>query len=310
MEYSEEKFREHLHKIVSTNEGDSNRALSREELKELALSMGLSESEWAALMVKAEEQLRLALNHMKVQNYAEAIVCAEEATAIDPYIKDGNAVLAQSYYKLGIQNSDEKLLIKAEQCARMELKNDPMDATATNVLGAIESHNSENKFSFTLTKKVALACALLAVIFIILYMCSNRAQHNDMKDLVEQQNELRSNSINMGSVESAKQAYINAVKRRNNNLLTIAPVLPELQEEIESAIDNYDFEASEKSERKILKLIGSLKSEGNLSIEQEATLDGDANRISTEKGRWTKAIAAYNQNVDDSGDGEKLEYPQ
>ncbi|MCH2224574.1 MAG: hypothetical protein MK066_07365, partial [Crocinitomicaceae bacterium] len=147
MSFSEEKFRDHIKEVVKQTSYDSDRPLTLDELRQLAESMGVSDREWLELMGKAEDALTLALGHLKVQNYTDAIATAEEATSINPYIKDGNAILAQSYCQLGHIEKNEELYLKAAHYARMELKNDPMDSVALNVLSATEQYRQEGTFS-------------------------------------------------------------------------------------------------------------------------------------------------------------------
>ncbi len=308
MDYSEEKFKEHLQKVVSANEINSDRPLSRKELKELALSMGLGESEWENLMLQAVDLLNQAVNHLKVQNYADAIQSAEEATAIDPYIKDGNAILAQSYYRLGLLEKNQEYIAKAEQAARMELRNDPLDSTATNVLGAIESQKSEGKHSKGLAVKIAIACAFVGVLFLILYMCNNSSQQKNVSTIIDEQR--TQNDVTTSQVESAKRKWENAIERRNNNLLTLVPANAELEKELDEKISNYSY--SKKTEQEIQKLIGKIKAQGDLNQDQIAALDGDANRISVEFSRYIEAISAYNSVIDRNGKGKgtKINFPE
>ncbi len=308
MDYSEDKFREHLQQLVRANELDSDRPLSPDELKELALSMGLSETQWLALLKKADEQLEQARGHMRVRNYSEAIRCAEEATAINPYIPDGNAILAQSYLQLGLEQDHDEFLLRASQCARMELKNDPQDRTAMNVLSALEHKHSEGKFNFRLIKTVSIACAIVAVIFVVIYLIAGRTSRTETERIIEQHEAARAPSS--AEVERAKQIYLQAVRRRNDHLRTLAPKFPPVNRELIRALDRYDYNNPSQSEGEVLLLSGKLRNSGKLTQADEVNLDGDANRISTEKMRWINAISAYNEAVERSGNGTPMSYPE
>ena len=64
--YSEEKFKAHIRTVVEAAEGGDSleeRPLTLDELKELALSMGMSDQEWDDLQKKAVVHLSTAQNH-------------------------------------------------------------------------------------------------------------------------------------------------------------------------------------------------------------------------------------------------------
>lgn len=188
MSFSEDRFREHLKQVVASQNKDSDRPLTLPELKELAEGMGVSASEWEALMTKADVSMKTGLKHLNVENYTDAIASAEEATALNPYIKDGNAILAQSYYKLGIVDKNDELFVKAEAYARMELKNDPLDSIALNVLSAIEHIRKEGKYSNKLIKTVGIAIGGILLIFLLMYTCTGNLNEDTVKEIYNEQN--------------------------------------------------------------------------------------------------------------------------
>src|SRR5690606_1897467 len=104
---------------------------------------------------------------------------AEEATSINPYIKDGNAILAQSYLKLAFVEKNNDLLVKAEHYARMELTNDPLDSVALNVISAVEAQKQEQKSNKTNLKMVGIIGAGIFALFLILFMCSKVGNDDD-----------------------------------------------------------------------------------------------------------------------------------
>ena len=76
--YNEDKFKAHIRTVVEQAEGDSltERPLTLSELKELAISMGLSEEEWDEMQAKAHIHLKLAQDHLKARNFNDAIADA------------------------------------------------------------------------------------------------------------------------------------------------------------------------------------------------------------------------------------------
>ena len=94
MNYSEEKFKQHIKAVVEASQSSDDtleeRPLTLAELKELAISMGMTEEQWNDLQKQAHEHLKAADDHLKTRNFREAINEAEKATAINPYIKKGH----------------------------------------------------------------------------------------------------------------------------------------------------------------------------------------------------------------------------
>ena len=138
--YNEEKFKQHIKTVVQTAEGDNSlkeRPLTLDELKELAISMGMSDKEWEDLQASAVVHLQTAQRHLDARNFNDAIDSAEKATSINPYLANGNSVLAKSYQMLWLEDNDEKAREKAEYYARRELIVDPTDQVCIKILSTI-----------------------------------------------------------------------------------------------------------------------------------------------------------------------------
>lgn len=294
MSYSEDKFKEHIKQVTRFQATDDDRPLTLDELKELALDMGMTESEWSALLIRAEDVLNQAIGHMRVQNYTDAISCAEEATSINPYIKDGNAILAQCYLKLALVDKNQELFVKAEHFARMELKNDPMDSVALNVLSAAEAQKQETRDSSKNLKLIGYIGGGVLLIFLVLFMCSKSGNHSATNSTVI----TSTNSVATlyGEVNGAKSVYHNAIKRRNDLCFSFVPSVQKgsLQSRFQEAIEEYDFDDIDGSEKAVLLAIGEVKSAGLLTKEDITNLDGAANRIAVEKNRYLKKAEEYN----------------
>lgn len=300
MSYSEDKFKDHIRQVVRSQERDSERPLTLDELKELALSMGLTESEWNQLLFRAEKALNQAVAHMKVQNYTDAIQSAEEATSINPYIKDGNAILAQCYLKLALVDANEELFVKAENYARMELRSDPLDGTALNVLSAIEANKQEGRSSKKTLRLVALVGGAVLLAFLILWMCSHRATppQNDLPEHPKQEQSDPYGNLRLLEQEAAAQqeAYRTAIERRNQLALELLGAVDDqkLRTALQRDITEYDWNNMASSEQVFLLDWGSAKAEGYFSEGDLVRMEGSFNRIATEKKRYREKAARFN----------------
>ena len=312
MSFSEDKFRNHIKQVVKSTSYDSDRALTLGELKELAEEMGVSEREWGELMVKAEQSLNLALGHLKVENYTDAIETAEEATSINPYIKDGNAILAQCYYKLALVDKNDELLTKASHYARMELKNDPLDSLALNVLSAVESIQKEGKFSKKTIRTVAYVVGALLLVFVLLYMCTSTVSKSDVQQQIEAGTPDQKLTRLKSSLKTSEAAYISAIERRNDIALELIGQIDDRSDrnELKESIVDYDFDRIRKSEQRFRLALSDVTSNMKIKQEMSVRLQGGENRINSEKRRYQGAVATYNSTLETSdteGDFEPIE---
>jgi len=288
MSFSEDKFRDHIKQVVKSTTFETDRPLTLKELKELAEGMGVSEREWGELMIKAEQTLNTALGHLKVENYTDAIEMAEEATSINPYIKDGNAILAQCYYKLGLVDKNDELLTKAGHYARMELKNDPLDSIALNVLSAVESIQKEGRFSKKTIRTVAYVIGALLLVFILLYMCTRTVSRDDVRHEIEAGTPDQRMTRLTSTVNSNEAAYISAIERRNDIALELVGQVDDRSDrnELKESITEYDYNKIRKSEQRFRLALSDVKSNMDIDQEMSVRLQGGENRINSEKRRY------------------------
>lgn len=312
MSYSEDKFRDHIQKMVENTQVDSDRPLTLAELKELALSMGMVDSEWDALMVKANDSLELAKSHLTVKNFMNAVESAEEATSINPYIKDGNAILSQAYYQLSILEKNDKYLEKAGDYARRELMVDPMDATALHVLSAVENQNSESRYSSKLFKYLAIGGAILLLLFLVIGFCSRQTTTNEVSDIIRNGSSVEYQTNVINDVEEKERLFKEAVQRRNDFLLSWFSA--QGNSNAAEAIEDYDFDALTKSESQLKKDLGAARAKNDLTNEERIQLEGFENRMAVAKKRWFESITVYNSmlqnNPKETKQLDKIEFPE
>jgi len=308
MSYSEDKFRAHIQEVVKASEFDDNRALTLDELRELALSMGLTDREWQDLLIKAEVSLNTALAHLRVQNYTDAIQSAEEATSINPYIKDGNAILAQCYLKLAYVEKNQELFAKAEQYARMELKNDPLDGPALNVISAVEAEKQEGKTNKRSVKLAAYAGGGILLLFVVFFMC-NRGEST-----VQSTNNgtlTNSDIVDLSAnVESTESIYSAAIQRRNEMVLELLGAVQDedLKNDLQKSVSNYDFDNIKDSESNLKIAWGNAKSTGYFNDADLVNMEGQTNRIATAKKRYLESVANYNSYLKNNKENLAKEY--
>ncbi|MEO9531119.1 MAG: LemA family protein [Crocinitomicaceae bacterium] len=317
MSYGEDKFKAHIKAVVEAGLKDetiTERPLTLDELKELAISMGMTSEEWDKLQLQAHEFLKAADDHLKARNFTEAIAKAEEATAINPYIENGNAVLAKAYLMLWLQTHENEHRDKAEFHARKELKVDPRDQIAVNVLSTIAKKRRILEGDKSNTKKIVIAIAAIVIALIIAgFIFSNGSSStNDSltTSSIDDHDYIKDQLIEAEEEVNSKWDYVQtAIERRNNlipDLIGILSVsnestqlnatIEDLQEKIKTAegeekfkLEN-DLTAAINEAKAIARQNGESENVRNLMMQIESS----ENRIAYEKKTYNEAVKAYN----------------
>lgn len=307
-DYNEEKFKAHIKAFVEAAEGGDTleeRPLTLSELKELALSMGMSESEWEGLQKKAVVHLTSAGNHLKARNFDEAISEAEKATAINPYLTNGNAILAKSYQMLWLEDDNEEARKKAEYYARKELLVDPKDSSAINVLSAINKttknagKENKNKRKFLLIGGIILLL-FIAGYFFISNTESSTAQSSIKNELIEAQEEVYSKYDMVQTAIDKRNNMLpdlfNAVDGNNSALNRINKDIDKLKKKIQKNEGEKRFELEAELDEKIAEAKRLAQKHGNSNVIETllVQIEGAENRITFEKKSYNDAVKRYN----------------
>jgi LemA protein len=299
-DYNEQKFQETIKSIVEATEEQEDRALTIDELKELAISMGMTGEEWEKLLLKANDDLKTAELHLNARNYVDAISFADKATAINPYLKNGNSVLAQSYLMQWLDDGDTNKRDKAEFYARKELKNDPNDKRAVNVLSTIQNKKRIAGGDQKLKKYVLIGVVVLFLFGLIgFFSMSGNSSETYGSGNVENQlieNEELANQ-KWGDVQSALDRrdqlipdLLLALGEANDDLNTH---ITQLREEIKSADGQKKIDLEKQLEDKIAEAKLYLKN-GPTKSDIIIEIEGAENRINFARKEYNKAVKDYN----------------
>lgn len=299
MDFNEEKFQAHLKEIVAAGEVDGDRPLTLSELKELANSMGLTDDDWERLLQEADQNLALAKNHLKARNFVDAVIAADKATAINPYLKDGNSVLAQAYLMQWLDDQDSVKLEKAEFFARKELKVDAHDKEALNVLSTVQNKKRIVNNDSKLKKYVLYGVAGLCLIILIGYCSFGPSEAESTDTLKKQLIELEENvNAKLESVHTAIDRrnnlvpeLLNAVNGNSNS--SLVRDINNLQAEIKNASEEERIKLEFELEKKINQAKG-LAASGSDKSSLIISIEGAENRINFAREAYNEAVRQYN----------------
>ncbi len=113
--------------------------ISKEELKEISLELGMTDEGWDYVMREADEKLSLARSHMQHKSYRECLKTAQDALLLNPYINGARGLQAKSYLLLAINEEDDSYLRRAKQQAEVTLDKEPNDKNALEVMSSVSS---------------------------------------------------------------------------------------------------------------------------------------------------------------------------
>jgi hypothetical protein len=321
MDYKEEKFQEHIKAVVEasqkkTDHSLEDRPLSLAELKELAMSMGLSEKEWDNLQKKAHQHLKSADDHLKARNFTEAIAQAEKATAINPYIENGNAVLARSYMMLWLQTHEDKHRDKAEFHARQELKVDPRDQIAVNVLSTIDKKKRILSSDSNSRKRILIVIGVLILVGVLVFIgmssvSSDKEAEQEIEQAVSERNRIRDQLIEAEEDVLSKWDLVQVAIDQRNNMIpdlfaaisisttdteALKATIDDLQNKIKTAEGERKFELENDLNAQIQELKSIAKENGDADNIKTlmVQIEGSENRIAYEKKTYNEAVKQYN----------------
>ncbi|MEM9829982.1 MAG: LemA family protein [Bacteroidota bacterium] len=98
MAYSNEALENYLKKLMEIQYGNrTEQQFTQEELKNIALEAGLTESAWQQAQQKAKQHLKRGTAYLNAQNYDDAANELENAASLMPHDKDANYLAAKAF---------------------------------------------------------------------------------------------------------------------------------------------------------------------------------------------------------------------
>lgn len=162
----DEKLNKHIDKVIAIQQSEQEKMLSLEELKEIDMSLGVTEEEWEQMMEKAKKEAALAQNHFYYKNYNDAYSTAESAVSINPYLTQALILMAESALKIYETEDDEDFLIKAENHAKDVLKQAPAENRAIEILAILSKHKKSEKAQRSKMMKIGGGILLIVILVI------------------------------------------------------------------------------------------------------------------------------------------------
>ncbi len=300
----ENKLDKHIDKVISLQNSQRERMLSLEELKEVDLSLGVTEEEWEKMMQKADDEVKLAQNHFYYKNYQDAYLTAESAISINPHLTQARILLADSALKIYETEDDEDYLLKAENHAKEVLKFAPAENRAIEILALLNKYKTQEKSQKNKIFKYGLigAGALIVILSIVFFKPKTQPKvDNSVKfALIDAEENTNAKWAQVENTISRRDkiipqlfALIDASDETINKLKT---EIEELQNEIKKAPDEKKIGLQAKLQAKyenLTKLISSKNNSENITTVL-IQIEGSYNRIAVEGKRYNESVKTYN----------------
>jgi len=290
--------------MLKLQEQNKNKALTLEELKEVASSIGISDVEWKEMMENADKLADEAQKHQYFKNYDLSFETAVQSVSINPYQLNAKIIASESALKVYETDKKDEFLDKAEYYAKEVLKQSRNEKRAYEVLSALNKYKKQEVGSKK--KLVFIAAGIILFIgfiaaFFIMPKSSESKQDMDIKfQLIEAQENANAAWAQVENVLTRRDELIPqltaVVDINNSQYKTIIDEIDILKAELKNADKQKSMIIQEEINVKLQELTALIASQ-DMSENIEliiVQIEGTYNRISVETKRYNEAVKEYN----------------
>ncbi len=312
----DDKLNKHIDKVIALQNSERDRMLSPDELKELDLSLGMTEGEWKKMMEKADKNVELAQNHFYYKNYRDAYSVAESAISVNPWLTQALIIMADSALKIYETENEEEFLEKAEKHAKEVLKQAPAENRAVEILSVLNTYKtSERKEKKKLTKYAFIGGGIILIILSIIFFRpkKEKAVDNSIKfELIDAEENANAAWAQVENVTARRDKLIpqlfSAVKINNIELKNLISEVKKLQASSKDLTGDKKIAAEADLQKKYQRITNLIAAQNNSAAVSTLMIqiEGTYNRISVEGKRYNETVKKYNVLVKKYGE----KYPQ
>lgn len=293
-----------VNQMLKLQEENKEKELTLEELKEIALTVGVKEFEWTEMMENAEKNAVLAKKHFDFKNYQDAYETALKTISINPYHTQALIIAADSALKIYEAEDKDEYLEKSELYARKVLKISPEELRAFKILATIEKYDkkeeSQKKKMILITVGIILGISILVGLFFVIKSMPKKENTKVKFELIEAQENANAAWAQVENVINRRDQIIPellvAVENENIEYSTTLQELEKLQEDLKTVSDDEKIDIQVQIQAKTKELTGIIAQNSN-SEQVEllmVQIEGAYNRISVETRRYNDEVKEYN----------------
>jgi len=295
---------DYVAKMLEVQKEQFEKPLSLKELKEIAFSVGMSESEWQASQQVMEQHLRTGKGHVRNKNWLDAVTELKQAVAINPYHEDALYNLALSYHELYRKSGTELYKKEAKSAADRVLKNQDskMDAASIALLNEIRNTETDHKNKRNRVLMIIGGVIIgVFLIFLLLFWGASASVGSRANELEQLQVKVEQNWAQVENVYQRRETLIPQIVNLAKSASKYdAAKLNELQRK-RGELNPSNRDDYRKKQEEITKALTELMAnmEGNAQTMRDIQIqvEGSENRIRVEWKKYNDVVAEYNTGV-------------
>lgn len=304
MSLTDENLNILVRQMLKLQEDNKNKALTLDELKQVAISAGIKEFEWTEMQENANQNAEVAQKHFYFKNYQDAYDTAQKTVSINPYHTQALIILADSALKIYETEDKDEYLEIAEKYANEVLKHSPAENRAFQILATIEKHEQKEEKNKKKTLMIIAASlvgiGILIGIFFAVKAMPKKENTKVKFELIEAQENANAAWAQVENVIGRRDQLIPellvAVDNENIEYAETLQELNQLKEDLKKASEDKKMEIQVQIQEKTRELTGIISQNSN-SEQVEllmVQIEGTYNRISVETKRYNEAVKEYN----------------
>ena len=295
---------EYVAKMLEVQKAQFEKPLTLKELKEIAYSVGMSESEWQASQQVMEQHLRTGKGHVRNKNWLDAVTELKQAVAINPYHEDALYNLAVSYLELYRKSGSDFYKNEAKSIADRVLKNQDtaMDSASIALLNAIrntESDFSKKRKGMLLTVGAVIGGILL--VFLLILWSVSASVGSKANELEQLQVKVEQNWAQVENVYQRRETLIpqivNLAKSASKYDVTKLNELQRKRQELSSSNRDEYRKKQEEITKALTELMANMEGNAQTMRDIQVQVEGSENRIRVEWKKYNDVVAVYNAGV-------------
>lgn len=308
MEDNDKILKDYMKRLYELQfEPSKNQLLTDEDLKNIALEMGMTESDYEASLKTAENHYRRGKAYMDTFNWYDSINELTKAVTIYPNHVEANYLLGKAYMHRGLLKNDESDFKNSDMYIDRCLQLNPLHEGALAVKSQKRKGMEQKKSAQSRSKMIIIAIAVGLILFFVFAYIHLK---NTMAAFEEQV------SMSWAQVENVYQRRADLIPNLVKTVQAAADFEKETLLAVQKArseatqikldlsnVDQSQFEEFVKRQQVLGKAVNRLiavaenhpqlrASENFLALQDQ--IEGSENRIAVERKRFNEAVQAYN----------------
>jgi LemA protein len=308
MANSDEILQAYINKMLNLQTAKRDRPFTAEELKQMALDMGMSEADWLASQQDFQAHLKSGQGHIMYENWQDAIKELENAVAFNPNSLEAAYGLAKAYQGRWSQTNGKEDKHQAVKYAELALQISPGHQPTLKVLGDLrEEIQAVAKTKKTRYWLVAGAVVGLGLILFLVYTSINNA-------VIAKKEEVKKKWAQVENVYQRRADLIPKLVSALKNERSFEQSLVEKIRKVHSEVKSTSVSADKLENDSDLRSFQSKQSELSTALNQlwdksgnapelkasqafrdlQVQVEGSENRIGVERKKFNESVADYN----------------